>query len=148
MVEAETSSGSSQVISVGHRYVDHPLPGDCRIDGGTAFGNHFVLRDQEDDDDRRRVCEAYSTVLADPLSADVFAIAGDFSPPLRVDPRFATLAARTSLLRGLQTLRQRVQAGESLRLMCTCVFPNRQRLCHGHILASFLRDGLVAIPSG
>ena len=129
-------------VTVGHRHLDAPLPGDYCIDRGTVFGNPFLLRNAGDDPEGRRVCMAFRRVLVDPFGADFATIARSFSPPLDFDARLATESARRALVDGMRRLRPRVFDGAPLRLMCACLTPGRHVSCHANTIAIFLMDPL------
>ena len=117
-----------------------PPPGvaDVRVDRQTAFGNPFPMgADGHDEHFRDAVCDACEELLADPLSADVDAIARKHG--LRVDSRFKHMTARRALSDALAEVEARAGAGESLRFMCWCA-PKR---CHGNGIAKTLRDRLL-----
>lgn len=117
------------------------LPGgyvevDIRRRGRSPYGNPFVMVDQEDDNARNQVCEAYAELLRTARRpAD---IARSYDPPLLVHEPSAAVKAHTRL-EALSRLAERAQR-ENIALRCAC----KPLRCHGDTIAKWIADRLPA----
>ena len=108
----------------------HARQGDVSILRGSPLGNPFPM---ECGDSRCEVCDAFEELLSSGEEPGTIARRRGLSSTPR--PHVSGASGRRRLLRHLD---ERLDAGESFRLVCTCVHAGRR--CHGHAIARRLND--------
>ena len=126
------------VLASSHARDYRPRASDVSIVRGTPLGNPFPM---ECGDTRCDVCDAHEILLASgDEPGDVARRCGLACTPR---PHISGAGGRRRML---QHLDERLDAGESFRLVCVCVHAGRR--CHGHAIARRLNDAARGAASG
>ena len=97
---------------------------------GSPLGNPFPM---ECGDSRCVVCDAFEALLAS--GDEPCDVARRFELNSTPRPHISGASGRRRMLRHLD---ERLESGESFRLVCTCVHASRR--CHGHAIAHRLNE--------